>query len=111
MAGHTYLSKEGLVYQALQGSKVTNCSRAALTLLGAANAFGAREAPTLQWLKQQLEELTEAGDMMTEPKKTWQPTSGLGPGHAQSVFLAFPCASKHWQEQQAVIEIEPDMLK
>ena len=60
VAGHAYLSREGLVYQALPGSKVTNCSRAALTLLGAANAFGAREAPTLQWLKQQLEQLSEA---------------------------------------------------
>ena len=41
--------------------EVTNCSRAALTLKGAANAANAREAPDLQWLEQRLEHLPQEG--------------------------------------------------
>eukprot|EP00913_Durusdinium_trenchii_P016516 g15523.t1 len=73
VAGHAFLASKGLVYRALGTSKVTNCSRAALTLKGAANAANAREAPDLQWLEQRLEHLPQEGPDAVEAE-------GGGPG-------------------------------
>ncbi|CAE7945490.1 unnamed protein product [Symbiodinium sp. KB8] len=54
-----YLASEGLVYRAVGGSKVTNCSQAALTTLGEASAAGAEAAPPLAWLQERLASLPE----------------------------------------------------
>mmetsp|Transcript_83162 Transcript_83162/g.269226 ORF Transcript_83162/g.269226 Transcript_83162/m.269226 type:complete len:620 (+) Transcript_83162:14-1873(+) len=50
-----FLAREGLVFRALEGSVVTNCSQAALQLKGSARAAGARADPNLHWLKEVLE--------------------------------------------------------
>ncbi|CAE8617242.1 unnamed protein product [Polarella glacialis] len=49
-----YLSSNGLVYRALEGSEVTNCSQSALKLRGSAQAAGAPPSPDLRWLEAQL---------------------------------------------------------
>lgn len=51
-----FLSREGLVYQAIGDAVATNASQAALVTKGAANAAGALEAPNLRWLQQYLDD-------------------------------------------------------
>ncbi|CAK9028014.1 unnamed protein product [Durusdinium trenchii] len=87
VAGHAFLASKGLVYRALGTSKVTNCSRAALTLKGAANAANAREAPDLQWLEQRLEHLPQAeGGGPGSYARLWRRLRRLGTWLAQGAL-------------------------
>lgn len=56
-----FLAREGLVYQALEGSEVTNCSQAALHTRGSARAAGAPAAKDLRWLRKALDEHLQVG--------------------------------------------------
>lgn len=88
-----FLAQQGLVYRALNDSKVSNCSRAALELKGAANAFGAREAPDLLWLRRRLEELPEgSGGGPGSYDRLWRRLQRLAEllGHSLRSVPSFP---------------------